>query len=71
METECFPCAPYEGAWQKTVEIAMGRQNETGATILTTELPDTAYTNEYVQKALAELEEEGVDTNAAALHRAC
>ncbi|MDN3482556.1 hypothetical protein QMA10_11555 [Arthrobacter sp. APC 3897] len=43
----------------------MGRQNETGATILTTEPPDTAYTNEYVQKAPAELEEEGVDTNAA------
>ncbi|MBO0898142.1 ABC transporter substrate-binding protein [Arthrobacter sunyaminii] len=54
-----------ESAWQKTVDIAMGTQNETGATILTTEPPETAYTNEYVQKALAELEEEGVDTKAA------
>ncbi|MET4062180.1 NitT/TauT family transport system substrate-binding protein [Arthrobacter sp. UYP6] len=54
-----------EAAWKKTVDIAMGTQNETGATILTTEPPETAYTNEYVEKALAELEEEGVDTKAA------
>ncbi|MCC3270632.1 ABC transporter substrate-binding protein [Arthrobacter gengyunqii] len=54
-----------EAAWEKTVDIAMGTQNETGATILTTEPPETAYTNEYVEKALAELEEEGVDTKGA------
>ncbi len=54
-----------EAAWKKTVDIAMGTQNETGATILTTAPPETAYTNEYVEKALAELEEEGVDTKGA------
>ena len=54
-----------ETAWKNTVDIAMGTQNETGATILTTEPPETAYTNEYVEKALAELEEEGVDTRGA------
>ncbi|MDK1361739.1 ABC transporter substrate-binding protein [Arthrobacter sp. zg-Y1219] len=54
-----------EQAWKQTVEIAMGTQNETGATILTTEPPETAYTNEYVEKALAELEADGVDTKGA------
>ena len=54
-----------EAAWKKTVDIAMGTQNETGATILTTAPPESAYTNEYVEKALAELEEEGVDTKGA------
>ncbi|WP_342022702.1 ABC transporter substrate-binding protein [Arthrobacter citreus] len=54
-----------EAAWKQTVDIAMGTENETGTTILTTEPPETAYTNEYVEKALAELEEEGVDTKGA------
>lgn len=51
-----------EAAWEQTVEIALGTKNETGATIITEEPPASAYTNEYVEKALAELEEEGVDT---------
>lgn len=51
-----------EDAWAQTVEIALGTKNETGATIITTDPPDTAYSNEYVQQALDELEEEGVDT---------
>ena len=50
-----------ETAWQNTVDIAMNTKNETGATIITTEPPETAYTNEYVQKALDELEADGVD----------
>lgn len=50
-----------ENAWNQTVEIAMGTENETGATIITTDPPETAYTNEYVEQALAELEEEGAD----------
>ncbi|MBD7994258.1 ABC transporter substrate-binding protein [Arthrobacter sp. Sa2CUA1] len=54
-----------EAAWEQTVEIAMGTKNETGATIISEEPPATAYTNEYVEKALAELEEEGVDTRGA------
>jgi NitT/TauT family transport system substrate-binding protein len=50
-----------EAAWQNTVDIALNTKNETGATIITTEPPETAYTNEYVQKALDELEADGVD----------
>ncbi|WP_278237030.1 ABC transporter substrate-binding protein [Isoptericola sp. AK164] len=47
--------------WDQTVDIAMNTQNETGSTIITTEPPETAYSNEYVEEALAELTEEGVD----------
>ena len=54
-----------EAAWEQTVDIALGTKNETGATIITEEPPASAYTNEYVEKALAELEEEGVDTKGA------
>ncbi|MCU1431883.1 MAG: hypothetical protein JWP95_988 [Actinotalea sp.] len=48
-------------AWDATVAMAMETSNETGATIITTEPPETAYTNEYVERALTELTEEGVD----------
>lgn len=48
-------------AWEATVEMALSTSNETGATIITSEPPETAYTNVYVELALAELAEEGVD----------
>ena len=54
-----------EAAWDQTVEIALNTENETGATIITEEPPATAYTNEYVEQALAELEEEDVDVDGA------
>ncbi|MCW2813630.1 MAG: transporter substrate-binding protein [Nocardioides sp.] len=54
-----------EAAWEQTVEIAMGTENETGATIISSEPPETAYTNEYVEQALDELREEGVDVEGA------
>ena len=54
-----------EAAWERTVALALETRNETGATIITSEPPATAYTNEYVEKALAELEEEGVDVTGA------
>ena len=54
-----------EAAWAQTVDIALNTKNETGATIITKEPPSTAYTNEYVEQALAELEDEGVDTIGA------
>jgi len=54
-----------EEAWAQTVDIALNTKNETGATIISKEPPSTAYTNEYVEQALAELEEEGVDTIGA------
>ncbi|WP_372593512.1 ABC transporter substrate-binding protein [Actinotalea sp.] len=48
-------------AWDATVEMALGTSNETGATIITAEPPASAYTNEYVEQALAELTEAGED----------
>jgi len=50
-----------EAAWDATVAMSMETSNETGATIITEEPPETAYTNEYVEQALAQLTEEGVD----------
>jgi NitT/TauT family transport system substrate-binding protein len=51
--------------WDQTVGIALETANETGATIITTDPPETAYSNEYVQQALDELIEEGIDVNGA------
>jgi NitT/TauT family transport system substrate-binding protein len=50
-----------EAAWKQTVDIALGTKNEQDKTIITEEPPATAYSNEYVQKALDELKAEGVD----------
>ena len=52
-------------AWDATVAMALETSNETGATIITEEPPATAYSNEYVEKALAELKDEGVDVVGA------
>jgi len=54
-----------EAAWDQTVDIAKTTENETGATIISDDPPETAYSNEYVEKALAELADEGVDTSGA------
>ncbi|MDO9457905.1 ABC transporter substrate-binding protein [Nocardioides sp.] len=54
-----------EAAWARTVDIAKGTKNETGATIITEDPPETAYTNEYVEQALDELRDEGVDVEGA------
>ena len=54
-----------QDAWDQTVDIALHTKNETGSTIISKEPPSTAFTNEYVEKALAELEDEGVDTMGA------
>ncbi len=48
-------------AWAQTVDIALNTKNDTGSTIITTDPPDTAYSNDYVEQAIAELEAEGVD----------
>ncbi|NQX34361.1 ABC transporter substrate-binding protein [Herbiconiux sp. VKM Ac-2851] len=47
--------------WDQTVKIAMDTPNETGATVISEEPPATAFSNVYVEKALAELKDEGVD----------
>jgi NitT/TauT family transport system substrate-binding protein len=50
-----------KAAWAQTVKIAKGTKNETGATIITTDPPKTAYSNTYVEKALSQLKDEGED----------
>ncbi|HEV7948152.1 MAG TPA: ABC transporter substrate-binding protein [Glaciihabitans sp.] len=54
-----------ETAWDSTVAMALETSNETGATIITEEPPASAYSNEYIEEALTELEEEGVDVTGA------
>jgi NitT/TauT family transport system substrate-binding protein len=54
-----------EDAWNQTVDLAMKTKNETGATIISAEPPDTAFSNDYVTKALDELKDEGVDVEGA------
>ncbi len=52
-------------AWDATVAMATATSNETGATIISEAPPASAYTNEYVEKALAELTAEGEDVLGA------
>lgn len=54
-----------EAAWDATVEMALETSNETGATIITADPPETAYSNEYVQQALDELVADGEDVEGA------
>lgn len=54
-----------EDAWNRTVQIALGTKNETGATIISKDPPADAHTNKYIQKALDELKAEGVDVMGA------
>ncbi|WP_353807926.1 ABC transporter substrate-binding protein [Agromyces sp. SYSU T00194] len=50
-----------EAAWDQTVEGALSAVNEVGASPITTEPPASAWTNEYIEQAIAELGDE-VDT---------
>lgn len=54
-----------EAAWASTVEMALATSNETGATIITEEPPATAYSNEWIERAIAELADEDVDLTGA------
>ncbi|PFG19270.1 ABC transporter substrate-binding protein [Serinibacter salmoneus] len=47
--------------WDRTVDLALGTSNETGATIISTEPPESALSTTYIEQALAELEAEGYD----------
>lgn len=49
-----------EAAWDKTVAGALSAVNQDGLELITAEPSDTAWSNEYIERALAELEEEGV-----------
>ena len=46
--------------WDKTVAGALSAVNQDGLPLITAEPSASAYSNEYLEKALAELEEEGV-----------
>ena len=48
-----------EAAWNQTVEVAQGTKNADGDTVLTKAPDAEAYTNEYTEKALAELDDDG------------
>jgi len=50
-----------KAAWDQTVDIALNTKNDQGATVITAAPDADAYTNEYVEKALASLKDEGVD----------
>ncbi|KTS03728.1 ABC transporter substrate-binding protein [Microbacterium testaceum] len=47
-------------AWDKTVQGALKAVNQDGLNLITTEPADSAYSNEYIDKALSELKDEGV-----------
>jgi NitT/TauT family transport system substrate-binding protein len=46
-----------EQDWERTVQVALSAENAEGATVITEEPDDTAYTNEYVEQAHSELED--------------
>jgi NitT/TauT family transport system substrate-binding protein len=50
-----------EDQWNATVQMALATKNQDGAQLITAEPPATAYTNEYVDKALGQLKADGVD----------
>ncbi len=54
-----------EDQWAQTVDIALKTKNQDGAQVITTDPPDTAYTNEYVDQALEALKANGVDVMGA------
>jgi NitT/TauT family transport system substrate-binding protein len=47
--------------WDQTVDIALHTKNGSGATVITTKPDKDAYTNTYVDEALADLKKQGVD----------
>ncbi|MFK4807103.1 ABC transporter substrate-binding protein [Microbacterium sp. ZW CA_36] len=50
-----------EAAWDKTVAGALSAKNQDDLELITTEPADSAYSNEFIEKALAELKDEGVE----------
>lgn len=50
-----------EDLWAQTVEVSLNTQNQEGVTIITQDPPESAYTTQYIEQAIAELESEGLD----------
>jgi NitT/TauT family transport system substrate-binding protein len=53
-----------QAAWEKTVAGALSATNQDGLPLITAEPAASAYSNDYIQKALNELAEEGVDIDS-------
>ncbi len=54
-----------QAAWDKTVAGALSAINQDGLPLITAEPTDSAFSNEYIEQALAELEEEGITVDGA------
>ena len=50
-----------QGAWDRTVAVALQTTNADGATVLTKQPDPAAFTNQYVSAALDVLKTEGID----------
>ncbi|GFJ94518.1 ABC transporter substrate-binding protein [Phytohabitans rumicis] len=50
-----------ETVWKQTVDLALTTKNQDGQTVITKQPEGTAYTNEYVQKAIDSLKSSGTD----------
>jgi NitT/TauT family transport system substrate-binding protein len=53
-----------QAAWEKTVAGALAAINQDGLPLITAEPAASAYSNDYIQQALNELAEEGVDIDS-------
>ncbi len=49
-----------QAAWDKTVAGALAAVNQDGLNLITEQPSDTAYSNQYIEQALAELADEGI-----------
>ncbi|MEJ3748892.1 ABC transporter substrate-binding protein [Actinomycetes bacterium KLBMP 9797] len=54
-----------EAAWKSTVDLALTTKNQDGQAVITKQPEGTAYTNEYVQKAIDALKADGVDVTGS------
>lgn len=50
-----------QAAWDQTVAGALAAVNQDGLNLITAEPPASAFSNEYIEQALTELQEEGVE----------
>ncbi|MDI6101114.1 ABC transporter substrate-binding protein [Actinoplanes sp. NEAU-A12] len=55
-----------EAAWKQTVDISMTTKNQTGDTVLTKAPEGLAYTNDYINQAIAQARAAGVDVTGTA-----
>lgn len=51
--------------WDQTVDGALAAVNQDGMNLITEEPPASAFSNEYIEKAIAELADEGVSLDGA------